>query len=168
MNLTTIQKRLQPDIIGSFWTMLQELRSKADSDDDLVLKTQVEGWYRQWNTMTGDNKRVEWSGQPAERIMPQLPECVLEARANVEQTMRVLVFAQLGLIDGAIISPNTTFVGDLGADSLDLVELVMALEDEFYLDISDNEAEKCMTFQQAVDHIKLLIAQGNVNLAHAL
>ena len=56
MNLNTIAKSLQPDVISSFWAMLQELRSQADGNDDRVLKVQVEGWYRQWNAMTGDNK----------------------------------------------------------------------------------------------------------------
>ena len=61
MNLNTIAKSLQPDVISSFWAMLQELRSQADGNDDRVLKVQVEGWYRQWNAMTGDNKTVTWS-----------------------------------------------------------------------------------------------------------
>ncbi len=54
---------------------------------------------------------------------------------------------------GDQISNTSSFVDDLGADSLDTVELVMALEEEFDLEIPDDEAEKITTVQQAVDHI---------------
>ncbi len=52
------------------------------------------------------------------------------------------------------VTPNASFVDDLGADSLDTVELVMALEEEFETEIPDEEAEKITTVQQAVDYIK--------------
>ena len=52
------------------------------------------------------------------------------------------------------VTPNASFVDDLGADSLDTVELVMALEEEFECEIPDEEAEKITTVQQAIDYIK--------------
>ena len=64
LELNTIKRSMQPDVISSFWTMLQELRSKADNEDDTLLKVQVEGWYRQWNRMTGDDKAPNWTTRP--------------------------------------------------------------------------------------------------------
>ena len=52
------------------------------------------------------------------------------------------------------ITPEASFVDDLGADSLDTVELVMALEEEFEIDIPDEEAEKIVTFQHVIEYIK--------------
>ena len=67
MQLDTIAKALQPDIIHSFWTMLSELESQADNTGDAVLHVQVEAWYRQWNRMTGDNKQPRWLSRGAAR-----------------------------------------------------------------------------------------------------
>ena len=63
------------------------------------------------------------------------------------------VAEQLGVNEGEIKN-DSSFVDDLGADSLDTVELVMALEEEFETEIPDEEAEKITTVQQAVDYIK--------------
>lgn len=60
MQLDTIKRSLQPDVISSFWTMLQELQSQAENDNDVWLKVQVEGWYRQWNAITGDDSLPKW------------------------------------------------------------------------------------------------------------
>ncbi len=60
MQLETIAPSLQKDVIASFWTMLRELESKADDNDDPILKLWVEGWYRQWNAMTSDDKEPRW------------------------------------------------------------------------------------------------------------
>jgi acyl carrier protein len=54
----------------------------------------------------------------------------------------------------AAVKPEASFVDDLGADSLDVVELVMALEEEFEMEISDEDAEKLATVQQAIEYIK--------------
>jgi hypothetical protein len=56
MQLKTIPKGMQEDVIASFWYMLRELESKAEDNRDGILMIQVEGFYRQWNAMTGDNK----------------------------------------------------------------------------------------------------------------
>jgi len=71
---------------------------------------------------------------------------------NVEQRVKKIVAEQLG-VNEAEIKNESSFVEDLGADSLDNVELVMALEEEFETEIPDEEAEKITTVQQAVDYI---------------
>jgi acyl carrier protein len=71
---------------------------------------------------------------------------------NIEQRVRKIVAEQLGVND-ADIKNESSFVDDLGADSLDTVELVMALEEEFECEIPDEEAEKITTVQQAIDYV---------------
>jgi acyl carrier protein len=72
---------------------------------------------------------------------------------NVEQRVKKIVAEQLG-VNEADVKNESSFVNDLGADSLDTVELVMALEEEFETEIPDEDAEKITTVQQAVDYIK--------------
>jgi len=72
---------------------------------------------------------------------------------NIEQRVRKIVAEQLG-VNEADVKNESSFVNDLGADSLDTVELVMALEEEFECEIPDEEAEKITTVQQAVDYVK--------------
>jgi acyl carrier protein len=64
-----------------------------------------------------------------------------------------IVAEQLG-VDEAEVKADSSFVDDLGADSLDLVELIMAMEEEFDIKIEDEEAEKIRTVQDAIDFIK--------------
>ena len=71
---------------------------------------------------------------------------------NVEQRVKKIVAEQLG-VNESEIKNESSFVDDLGADSLDTVELVMALEEEFETEIPDEEAERITTVQQAVDYI---------------
>ena len=71
---------------------------------------------------------------------------------NIEQRVKKIVAEQLG-VNEAEIKNESSFVDDLGADSLDTVELVMALEEEFETEIPDEEAEKITTVQQAIDYI---------------
>lgn len=71
---------------------------------------------------------------------------------NIEQRVKKIVAEQLG-VNEAEIKNDSSFVDDLGADSLDTVELVMALEEEFETEIPDEDAEKITTVQQAVDYI---------------
>jgi len=64
------------------------------------------------------------------------------------------IIAEKLSVDLEEIVPEASFVDDLGADSLDLVELIMSMEEEFDIDISDEDAEKLVTFQDAIDFIK--------------
>ena len=72
--------------------------------------------------------------------------------ASVQEKVKHIIVEQLG-VDEEEVKPAASFVDDLGADSLDVVELVMALEEEFGLEISDEDAEKLLSVQQAVDYI---------------
>jgi len=76
----------------------------------------------------------------------------IKAMDNVEQRVKKIVAEQLGVAE-ADIKNESSFVDDLGADSLDTVELVMALEEEFETEIPDEEAEKITTVQQAIDYV---------------
>ncbi|UOF93879.1 MAG: acyl carrier protein [Bordetella sp.] len=71
---------------------------------------------------------------------------------SIEQRVKKIVAEQLG-VNETEIKNESAFVDDLGADSLDMVELVMALEDEFETEIPDEEAEKITTVQQAIEYI---------------
>lgn len=71
---------------------------------------------------------------------------------NIEPRVKKIVAEQLG-VNEAEIKSESSFVDDLGADSLDTVELVMALEEEFEMEIPDEEAEKITTVRQAIDYI---------------
>lgn len=72
--------------------------------------------------------------------------------ASVEERVKKIVVEQLGVKEEEVTN-DASFVDDLGADSLDTVELVMALEEEFETEIQDEEAEKITTIQQAIDFI---------------
>jgi len=72
--------------------------------------------------------------------------------SSAEERVRKIVIEQLGVTDEQA-TKEASFVDDLGADSLDTVELVMALEEEFECEIPDEEAEKITTIQQAIDYV---------------
>lgn len=72
--------------------------------------------------------------------------------STVEDQVKAIVAEQLG-VKLEQVAPNASFVDDLGADSLDTVELVMALEEEFETEIPDEDAEKITTVQQAIDYV---------------
>lgn len=72
--------------------------------------------------------------------------------STVEERVKKIVVEQLGVKEDEV-NNEASFVDDLGADSLDTVELVMALEEEFKTEIPDEEAEKITTVQQAIDYI---------------
>jgi acyl carrier protein len=72
---------------------------------------------------------------------------------NIEQRVKKIVAEQLG-VNESEIKVESSFVNDLGADSLDTVELVMALEEEFETEIPDEEAEKITTVQQAINYVQ--------------
>lgn len=73
--------------------------------------------------------------------------------AAVEEKVRKIICEQLD-VDEKDVTPEASFADDLGADSLDQVELIMAMEEEFDVSISDEDAEKIATVQNAIDYIK--------------
>ena len=79
--------------------------------------------------------------------------------ASVEERVVDIVAEQLG-VNKDQITRETSFVNDLGADSLDQVELVMELEEEFDINIPDDAAEKIQTVGQAIDHIQSAVGSG--------
>ena len=72
--------------------------------------------------------------------------------SNIEARVKKIIVEQLGVKEEQVVN-TASFVDDLGADSLDTVELVMALEEEFECEIPDEDAEKITTVQQAIDYV---------------
>jgi len=72
---------------------------------------------------------------------------------SVEEQVKKIIAEKLS-VDLAEVVPEASFVDDLGADSLDLVELIMSMEEEFDTDISDEDAEKITTVQDAINYIQ--------------
>ncbi|WP_338521670.1 acyl carrier protein [Candidatus Legionella polyplacis] len=81
---------------------------------------------------------------------------------TIEKRVKKIVAEQLNLNEDELKN-SASFIQDLGADSLDTVELVMALEEEFNTEISDDQAEKIGTIQEAIDYIKLNIKKEKNN-----
>ncbi|HVP52120.1 MAG TPA: acyl carrier protein [Terriglobales bacterium] len=77
----------------------------------------------------------------------------VKAKANVAEKIKQIVSEQLGVDEGEV-TPTASFVDDLGADSLDTVELVMAFEEAFEIEIPDEDAEKIRTVQDAVTYVE--------------
>lgn len=88
--------------------------------------------------------------EPSARAMPQLE--ALMARQEIFESVKELVHDSLN-VEVSRISLDASFIDDLGADSLDIVELVMAIEKHFDIEIPDEDAEQINTVQDAVDYI---------------
>ena len=73
--------------------------------------------------------------------------------ASVDERVKQIIVEQLGVDEGEV-TPTASFVDDLGADSLDIVELVMAFEENFGIEIPDEEAEKIRTVKDATEYIQ--------------
>ena len=73
--------------------------------------------------------------------------------ASVDERVKQIIVEQLG-VDEAEVTPKASFVDDLGADSLDTVELVMAFEEEFGIEIPDEDAEKITRVKEAIEYIE--------------
>ncbi|MGI9251084.1 MAG: acyl carrier protein [Pseudohongiellaceae bacterium] len=80
--------------------------------------------------------------------------------STIEERVKKIVSEQLGVKEDEV-KPTASFVEDLGADSLDTVELVMALEEEFETEIPDEEAEKITTVQLAIEYINKHLSKGD-------
>jgi acyl carrier protein len=80
---------------------------------------------------------------------------------GIETQIRSLVAATLR-VDEAMIWPDATLAGDLGADSLDLVSLILAIEDQFQVDIPDEEAAEILTVEQLTEHVTLALAFNDI------
>jgi acyl carrier protein len=78
---------------------------------------------------------------------------------QIEQRLKELIVQQLGVDESAVV-PEAKFIDDLGADSLDLVELIMALEDEYGIEIPDEDAEKIVTVGDALNYLKERLAKA--------
>jgi acyl carrier protein len=74
------------------------------------------------------------------------------AKKEVVEKVKQIISEQLG-VDEAEVTPSASFTDDLGADSLDQVELVMALEEAFSVSVSDEDTEKLLTVQDAIDYV---------------
>ncbi|MGB5157302.1 acyl carrier protein [Desulfobacterium sp. N47] len=72
---------------------------------------------------------------------------------SVEDKVKKIIVEKLG-VDLSDVVPEASFVNDLGADSLDLVELIMTMEEEFEMEISDDDAEKLVTVNDVIDYIR--------------
>ena len=77
----------------------------------------------------------------------------MKKQMSIEERVKKIIVEQLGVKEEDV-KPEASFVEDLGADSLDTVELVMALEEEFDIEIPDEEAEKITTVQSAIDYVQ--------------
>jgi acyl carrier protein len=81
----------------------------------------------------------------------------VKEKPNVAEKIKQIVSEQLG-VDEAEVTPTASFVDDLGADSLDTVELVMAFEEAFDIEIPDEDAEKIRTVQDAIAYVEKKVA----------
>jgi acyl carrier protein len=79
--------------------------------------------------------------------------------ASIEQRVKDIIVEQLGVEEDEV-SAEASFIDDLGADSLDTVELVMAFEEEFSIEIPDEDAEGIATVQDAIDYIKANVKEA--------
>ncbi len=75
------------------------------------------------------------------------------AKESIDEKVKQIIVEELG-VDEAEVTPNARFIDDLGADSLDTVELVMRFEEEFSIEIPDEEAEKILSVKNAIDYIE--------------
>jgi acyl carrier protein len=75
------------------------------------------------------------------------------AEKSIEEKVKDIIVEQLG-VNPEQVTPEASFIEDLGADSLDIVELVMAFEEEFSVEVPDEEAEKLHTVQDVINYIK--------------
>jgi acyl carrier protein len=100
----------------------------------------------------------EYFNKLAHNIFILLTEEEIQVMSTVAERVRKIVVEQLGVKEDELKN-DASFVDDLGADSLDTVELVMALEEEFETEIPDEKAEKITTIQEAIDYIEACMSE---------
>ena len=98
-------------------------------------------------------RKIRRRGRWEQRTFIRGQEDFTAMAETVEKRVKDIICEQLGVEEDEI-TPDAKFIEDLGADSLDTVELVMAFEEEFGLDIKDEDAEKILTVQDAINYIK--------------
>lgn len=98
-------------------------------------------------------KRADLDGGRVPRNAETLVDGVLHPMSDIAERVKKIVVEHLG-VDEAKVTENARFVDDLGADSLDTVELVMAFEEEFNIEIPDDAAEKIQTVKDAITYIQ--------------
>jgi acyl carrier protein len=103
-------------------------------------------------TLQGVHLQYRARGGPPSRAKALSRQKDYSLMSTVEQQVKAIVAEQLGVKQEQVTN-DASFVDDLGADSLDTVELVMALEEEFEIEIPDEDAEKITTVHQAIDYI---------------
>jgi acyl carrier protein len=100
--------------------------------------------------------RVEQASKPRASRQNSKEKAIIDrggtGMASVEERVKQIIVEQLG-VDEAEVTPTASFVDDLGADSLDQVELVMAFEEAFGIEVPDEDAEKMTTVKDAVEYI---------------
>lgn len=77
---------------------------------------------------------------------------------NIDNRIKQIIIEQLGVDE---VVPNANFIDDLGADSLDVVELIMAFEEEFGIEIPDEEAEKILSVRNAIDYVAAHVGEDS-------
>ncbi|AAW74136.1 acyl carrier protein [Xanthomonas oryzae pv. oryzae KACC 10331] len=108
---------------------------------------------RRWRFVSPSQEhRTSVCGDPKTRTTTT-PSGAISPMSTIEERVKKIVVEQLGVKEEEVTT-SASFVDDLGADSLDTVELVMALEEEFECEIPDEEAEKITSVQQAIDYVK--------------
>ena len=87
----------------------------------------------------------------------------MATQATVEEQIKAIVIERLGLEEGVKITGESSLINDLGADSLDLVEVIMALEEQFNIQIPDEDAEDIETLGQAVAYVEAQIIMREID-----
>lgn len=148
LNISDIKNDIESKV-KDIVTGLQGL-NMSDVKNDIALKVKDITSKLQELNITDDQNNIQ---SKLEKVTSDLKRLFTDENTGVESKVKKIAAKQLG-IEEAEISLDASFVDDLNADSLDLVELMMAFEEEFDCLISDDVAEKIKTISDAIEHIK--------------
>lgn len=98
----------------------------------------------------------QWTDAGLARLLNHVKENGMEHQSNIAGRVRKIIAEQFA-IDDAELTNDNRIVDDFGADSLDTIELVMTIEDEFGMEVPDEDAEKIQTVQQAIDYVAMRV-----------